>query len=72
MVFVPEYNFFAMNDSGVIDTARRLRFNDDVAATQHARDMHHTGRVEVWTGKRQVCIVPPAIDRRAGAPRRSN
>ncbi len=63
-MFVPEYTFFALNDSGVVDTAKRLRFTDDDAATRHARDMHHGGRVEVWTGTRRVCIVPPTVGRR--------
>ena len=60
-----EYNFFKLNGFGLIDTANRLRFSDDGSAAEHARGMYHPGRVEVWAGKRRVCVVPAAIARRA-------
>ena len=59
-----EYNFFRMNPSGVIDTANAMRLHDDDSALTHARDMDHSGPVEIWTGKRRITIVPPRTDRR--------
>ncbi len=65
MMMAAEYNFFRMNPSGVVDSAKLLKLSDDEAAIAHAREMHHSGQVEVWLGKRKIAIVPPAIDRRA-------
>ena len=65
-----EYNFFRMNVSGVVDTAKVVKLKDDEAAIAHAREMYHAGQVEVWSGKRKVAVVPPAVDRR-GAERRT-
>jgi hypothetical protein len=65
-----EYNFFRLNASGVVDTAKLVRLSDDAAAIAHAREMYHSGQVEVWSGKRKIATVPPMIDRR-GADRRT-
>ena len=62
-----EYKIFRLNDSGVVDSANRLPFADDGAATAHARSLSHPGRVEVWAGQRRVCILPSTrVDPSAG------
>ncbi len=69
-MMAPEYNFFQMNASGVVDSAKVVKLRDDEAAITHAREMFHSGPVEVWTGKRKIGVVPPAVDRR-GKDRRT-
>ena len=59
-----EYSFFRMNLSGVPDSANAIRLRDDESALTVAREMYHSGPVEVWTGKRRITIVPPMVDRR--------
>ncbi len=66
-----EYKFFRLNLSGVVDTAKVLKFSDDETAIGHARDFYHPGQVEVWAGKRRIGIVPPMVDRRRPAERRA-
>ena len=65
MMAAAEYNFFRMNDSGVVDTAKRLKFADDGLATAYAHDLAHSGRIEIWSGRRRVGVIPAAIERRA-------
>ncbi len=65
-----EYQVVRYNDQGVIDTARFIGFPDEAAAADHARALFHPGRIEVWAGRRRVCVVPPAVERR-GTLRRS-
>lgn len=71
MMMAAEYNFFRMNPSGVVDTAKLMKLDDDDAAIAHAREMYHSGQVEIWSGKRKIASVPPAVDRRR-APRRTS
>ena len=60
-----EYTIFQLNGWGVVEAARRVKLADDAAATSLAQSLGHAGAVEVWAGKRQVCVVPPTIERRA-------
>ena len=67
---VTEYNFYRLNASGVVDSAKAMKLRDDATALTHAREMYHPGPVEVWAGKRKVTVIPPMVDRR-GAERRA-
>ncbi len=53
------YQFFRLNAAGLVDSAERLRLDDDAAALAHARGLRVPNRVEVWDGGRRVGVVPP-------------
>ncbi len=66
-----EYRIYRLNAFGVVDTARSFGFPDDEAAAAHARGLFHPGKIEVWSGKTRICVIPPALERR-GQQRRSS
>ena len=55
-----EYRFFRHNAAGIVDSAERIRFDDDEAAVAYGRALRHDSLVEIWAGPRRVALVPPA------------
>ena len=65
------YDFYRLNGFGVVDSAEALRLESDGLALLYARDMHHSGSVEVYAGRRRVGVLPPRPTDRYTVPTKS-
>jgi hypothetical protein len=63
-----EYRYYCLGKDGRITRGEFLFADDDATALELVRDRHEPTVCELWSGSRQVAIIPPDDDAAGSDP----